>query len=110
MFLRINHGTYFKRNSIMDYIIISEKDAIALKQFKVNWHSGIDPVQLKSLEWVLNLEAIDLIPKKIALSSLEKVVTTDLKTYLTDSVKREVLLTDFKVEPIEIKPIEIIKR
>ena len=31
--------TYFK----MDYIIISEKDAIALKQFKVNWHSGIDP-------------------------------------------------------------------
>ena len=84
------------------YIEISEKDAPALKQYKINWHTGIDPVQIKDGSWVLNESAAYLIPAKLAVKDLldEKIlIASDLREYL---VSRKVV-TLFKTDFIEIR-------
>ena len=87
------------------YIEIPEKDVPALKQYKINWHTGIYPVQIKDGTWVLPEKVIDLIPENIKISVDEKEVAPDLKVFLT--VAKVVTLTaiDFK----EPEPIEIIE-
>ena len=87
------------------YIEIPEADAQALKQYKINWHTGIDPVQIKDGTWVLPEKAIHLTPENIKISVDEKEVVPDLKVFLT--VAKVVTLTaiDFK----EAEPIEIIE-
>ena len=92
------------------YIEIPEADAPALKQYKINWHTGIDPVQIKDGTWVLNIEAVNLLPEKLVITDIaEKVITADLRVYLI-SIPTKVLTTvDFKeADEIEIKdPIDI---
>ena len=38
------------------YYVLPEKDTLVVyyKQYKITWYAGIDPVQLKSGEWVLS--------------------------------------------------------
>ena len=90
------------------YIIIPEKDAPALKQYKINWHTGIDPVQIKDGTWVLPIKVIDMIPSNIKIIDVaEKEITTDLREYLISKPKKVLTIIDFK-EP-EIEPKEILK-
>jgi len=92
-----------------EYITIPTEDAPALKQYKINWHTGIDPVQIKDGTWVLNIEVIDLIPNSIKIvDAMEKQITADLREYLISKPKRILRETDFKVsemEPVDVKII-----
>ena len=97
------------------YIEIPEADAPALKQYKINWHTGIDPVQIKDGTWVLPEKVLPLIPEKISITADEKEVVSDLKVLLTASKIVTLTTIDFKEpEPIEpiVEPIikEIIKK
>ena len=94
------------------YITILEKDAPALKQYKINWHTGIDPVQIKDGSWVLPEIVLPLIPEKIRITVDEKEVIVDLKIYLVTATVVTLIKLDFKnPEPIvkEVEPI-IIKK
>ena len=80
-----------------EFIEIPSKDAPALKQYKINWHTGIDPVQIKDGSWVLNIEVIDLMPSNIKIVDVnEKQITSDLREYLISKPKSILLETDFK--------------
>jgi len=90
------------------YIEIPAKDAPALKQYKINWHTGIDPVQIKDGTWVLPIKVIDMIPSDIKILDVaEKEITPDLREYLISKPTKILLTTDFK-EP-EIDPVIIPK-
>ena len=98
------------------YIEIFTKDSTALKQYKINWHTGIDPVKTKAGTWVLPEKVIPLIPSgiRVADPADEKIlVASDLREYLVSRKVVTLLKTDF-IEPklIEAEPIvkEIIKR
>ena len=92
-----------------EYITIPTEDAPALKQYKINWHTGIDPVQIKDGTWVLPIEVLPLIPSNIKISdAMEKQITADLREYLISKPKRILRETDFKVsemEPVDVKII-----
>lgn len=93
------------------FIEIPEKDAPALKQYKINWHTGIDPVKTKAGTWVLPEKVIDLIPKNILISdATEKVVTTDLREYLISRPKVILQTKDFSIPKIETAEPKIIER
>ncbi|KKL79142.1 hypothetical protein LCGC14_2017790 [marine sediment metagenome] len=93
-----------------EYITIPDKDAAALKQYKVNWHTGIDPVQIKDSSWVLPIEVIDLIPSDIRiLDANEKIVANDLREYLISKPKRTLTKAAFIEATLEPKIIEMIK-
>ena len=96
------------------YIEIFAKDAPALKQYKINWHTGIDPVKIKDGTWVLPEKVIPLIPSgiRVADPADEKIlVTNDLREYLIE--RKVVTLTkeDFIESQIaeEPKVIEFVK-
>jgi len=98
------------------YVVISEKDAPALKQYKINWHTGIDPVKIKTGEWVLPEKVIALIPSSIKIANpldAKIPVITDLREYLISRTVVTLVKTDFIqaeiIEPIIKEPI-IIKR
>ena len=88
-----------------EFITIPDKDAPALKQYKINWHTGIDPVQIKDGSWILPIEVIDLVPSNIKVVDIaEKQITSDLREYLISKPVTVLLKTDFKeAEIIEIK-------
>jgi len=46
--------TGWQLSSAQRYYVISEVQAKEWKQYKICWHYGIDPVQIKSGEWVLD--------------------------------------------------------
>jgi len=88
------------------YITILAKDAPALKQYKINWHTGIDPIQIKDGSWVLPEKVIPLIPFGIKiLDATEKIVTTDLREYLISKPVTVLLNTAFKEAELEPKVI-----
>jgi len=90
------------------YIEIPAEDAPALKQYKINWHTGIDPVQIKDGTWVLPIEVLPLIPGNIKILDVaEKEITPDLREYLISKPTKVLLITDFK--ETEIEPVEILK-
>jgi len=45
----------------MNYITLTEKEAIAYKQYKITIWKGVDPVQIDADTWVLRPELIDKI-------------------------------------------------
>ena len=95
--------------SAQEFITIPDKDVPALKQYKINWHTGIDPVQIKDGSWVLNIEVIDLIPSNIRIEEDLKVVAYDLREYLISKPKTILLKTDFKEAELEIVKEPIVK-
>ena len=94
------------------YITILAKDAPALKQYKINWHTGIDPIQIKDGSWILPEKVIPLIPSGIKiLDATEKIVTNDLREYLISKPVTVLLNIAFKEAEIIVEPkvIELIK-
>ena len=94
------------------YITILAKDASALKQYKINWHTGIDPVQIKDGSWVLPEKVIPLVPSGIKiLDATEKTAITDLREYLISKSVTVLLNIAFKEAEIIVEPkvIELIK-
>ena len=88
------------------YITILAKDAPALKQYKINWHTGIDPIQIKDGSWVLPEKVIPLIPSGIKiLDAAEKIVVNDLREYLISKPVTVLLNTSFKEAELEPKVI-----
>jgi len=88
------------------YIEIFTKDSTALKQYKINWHTGIDPVKIKDGTWVLPEKVIPLIPSGIkVLDATEKIVINDLREYLISKPVTVLLNTSFKEAELEPKVI-----
>ena len=54
------------------YIIIPE--AIELKQYKITWHWGVDPVQIKSGEWIISEYCYKLIKELF----IDKITTLEI--------------------------------
>ena len=92
------------------YITIPEKDAPALKQYKINWHTGIDPVKIKDGTWVLPEKVIPLIPSGIKiLDAKKKIIATDLKEYLINKPVTILTKTAFKEPELIEESKEIIR-
>jgi len=82
------------------YITIPDKDTMALKQYQVNWHTGIRPVKTKDGKWVLPERIIDLIPQDITVTYPdEKIMANDLRIMANDL--REYLIS---------RPVQILEK
>ncbi len=119
MFFRINNGTYFKISSMKKYLfililslpfslmaqnyyVISDTTATNLKQYKITWFYGVDPVQLKSGEWILSEECY-----KIAEQFIDKpIVIAEKAAYFRQTVNeypiRVLRKEDFKEPELEL--------
>ncbi len=101
--LSLSTGLFAQR-----FIIIPESTAKELKQFKVTWYWGIDPVQIKSGEWILSEESY-----KIAEQFIDKpLVIAEKAAYFRQTVDeypiRVLRKEDFK-EPELFESINLIK-
>lgn len=81
------------------YIIIPEAKAQELKQYKVTWHWGVDPVQIKSGEWIISEHCYKLI-KELFIDKITTLETAQKAAYFRQEVNkypiREVLKTEFR--------------
>ncbi|OFY64768.1 MAG: hypothetical protein A2Y71_06260 [Bacteroidetes bacterium RBG_13_42_15] len=84
------------------YIIIPEAQAKAWKQYKITSWWGVDPVQIKSNEWIVSEQCYKLLKtqfvdnEKTALDT--KVRADSMRTELVKYPVRIVDKTEFKVE------------
>lgn len=88
--------------SQQNYCIIFSKDSTILKQYKINWHRGIDPVKTVSGDWVIPEKVIQNIPSNIKIFDPlidDKEVISDLREYL---ISRSKILLDESDFPITI--------
>jgi hypothetical protein len=85
------------------YYILPEKDTLAVyyKQYKVTWWWGIDPVQLKSGEWVISEECYKVLQSQFIDKKQAVQISTDLRTNIAKYPVRTVNKTEFK-EPEDV--------
>lgn len=95
-----------------NYYVLHDTTAAKLKQYKITWFYGVDPVQLKSGEWVISEHSYKDIRAKF-IDAPTKLATAQKAAYVRQTVKlypmRKVLPTEWKVSELEPKEIEIIK-
>lgn len=83
------------------YIEIPAKDSLTLKQYKIYWHTGIDPVKTKDGRWVLPERCAYIVPPEIKVEFSEKEEPADLRIYLLSKDVIMLKAEDF-IEPEEI--------
>ena len=92
----------------MEVIIIPKEQAKNYKQIRLNWHTGIDAVELEDGTFFISKFCYDLLPLDFKISIDEKEV--DLKTTLSKLSIKTLEDTDYKVvAELEIEEIKIIK-
>ncbi len=93
-----------------NYYVISDTTAKNLKQYKITWFYGVDPVQLESGEWVISEQSYKDIRAKF-IDEPVKLETAQKTAYVRQTVKlypmRKVLPSEWKVSEVEL--IELIK-
>ena len=96
-----------------NYYVISDTTAANLKQYKITWFYGVDPVQLESGEWVISEQSYKDIKEKFVDDLDTKLATFEKAAFVRQTVKdyplRKVLPIEWKVSEIEPKVIEMIK-
>ncbi len=93
-----------------NYYVLHDTTAANLKQYKITWFYGIDPVQLKSGEWVISEQSYKDIREKFIDAPIE-LRTAQKAAYVRQTVKlypmRKVLPSEWKASEIEVT--ELIK-
>ncbi len=93
-----------------NYYVISDTTATNLKQYKITWFYGVDPVQLKSGEWVISEQSYKDIREKF-IDKPVKLETAQKAAYVRQTVKlypmQKILPVEWKVSEIEVT--ELIK-
>ena len=93
-----------------NYYVLHDTTAANLKQYKITWFYGVDPVQLKSGEWIISEQSYKDIREKF-IDKPVKLQTAQKAAYVRQTVKlypvRKILPSEWKVS--EIKVTEMIK-
>ncbi len=93
-----------------NYYVLHDTTAANLKQYKITWFYGVDPVQLKSGEWVISEQSYKDIREKF-IDEPVKLETAQKAAYVRQTVKlypvRKILPSEWKVSEIEVT--ELIK-
>ena len=93
-----------------NYYVISDTTAANLKQYKITWFYGVDPVQLESGEWVILEQSYKDIREKF-IDEPVKLEIAQKAAYVRQTVKlypvRKILPSEWKAPEIEVT--ELIK-
>ncbi len=93
-----------------NYYVLHDTTAANLKQYKITWFYGVDPVQLKSGEWIISEQSYKDIREKF-IDKPVKLQTAQKAAYVRQTVKlypiRKILLSEWKASEIEVT--ELIK-
>ncbi len=91
----------------MDAIIIPKEQAPKYRRILLNWHIGIDPIELEDGTFFISKKCYNMIPEGFDISEDE--IKLDLREELSKFAVRKILPAEFKLADIEIVEKQIIK-